>query len=115
MPNAGKRARSRVRAPSPIPVSLPPAGLITLAEAATRAGVRVETIRKWIRRDRPPTVQIGRDRYLSPDALAAMQSVTQADGVIPAWREDRQQAGMRLRWLREAAGLTQMELAARLV
>ena len=66
-----------------------------------------------MRGDRVRPVRIGKDRYLSPDDLAAMQSVTQADGVIPAWHQNPQHGGMRLRWLREAAGLTQIALGAK--
>ena len=41
-----------------------------------------------------------------------MRARLHLDGVVPAWRQERRRCGQRLRLLREAAGLSQQDLAA---
>ena len=48
----------------------------------------------------------------APEDLAATQARAHLGTVVPAWREDRHRAGSRLRALREATGMNQLDLAA---
>ena len=89
------------------------ADLLTIPEAAQRAGVSPWTVKGWIARGQLPSVRIDRRRRIHPDALAAARDAAQLRRVGPAWRRNPQRAGRRLRRLREAAGLNQQELAAR--
>ncbi len=88
------------------------AGLLTVALAAQHAGVSRGTVAGWIAGGYLPAVRVARRRYVRPADLAAAQASRHAGGVVPAWRRHRRRAGRRLRVLREAAGLTQLELAA---
>ena len=103
------------RGPGPRRVSATEAeaGFLTIVEAARLTGVSRGTITGWIARGYLPTRRVDRQRRIRPGDLVTAYTVAQAGGVIPAWRRDRRRAGMRLRALREAAGLTQLELAAR--
>ena len=79
---------------------------LTRKQAAELAGVSTHTIASWQKRghlQRPYTVE----------AVLAAQQVAHLGEVIPWWRADRVRAGHRLRALREAAGLTQQQLGAR--
>jgi excisionase family DNA binding protein len=87
--------------------------LLTIDEAAQRAGVSRETVRSWIARGQVSSVRIDRRRRIHPDALTAARDVAQLRRVEPTWRRNPRRAGQRLRLLREAAGLNQQELAAR--
>ena len=89
-----------------------PLGLLTVTEAAQRAGISRWTIHAWIAHGKLPTVLIDRRRRIHPADLAATQAMAHVGAVVPAWRRDRQRAGQRLRTLREAAGMTQLQLAA---
>ncbi len=88
------------------------AGLLTVAEAAQQAGVSRDTIHRWITRGLLPAVLIDRRRHIRAEDLMATQARVHAGAVVPAWRQDRQRVGKRLRTLREATGLTQLQLAA---
>jgi excisionase family DNA binding protein len=86
--------------------------LLTTSEAARRAGVTRATISGWIRGGQLPASLVGHWRRIRPSDLAAVQSTAHVGIVVPAWRQDRQRCGSRLRALREAAGRSQVELAA---
>lgn len=53
---------------------------MTLSEAAAQAGVRVETLRNWIRRGWLPTGPLETVRY--PDVLAASRRSVDLYGVV---------------------------------
>jgi excisionase family DNA binding protein len=88
------------------------AGLLTVAQAAERAGVSRWTVAGWIAAGRLPSVLVEGRRWVRPADLAAAQAAAHLGAVVPAWRADPRRAGRRLRALREAAGLTQLDLAA---
>jgi excisionase family DNA binding protein len=87
-------------------------GLVTVIQAAQQAGVSRHIISSWITQGRLPAVRIAGRRYVRPADLAATQAVAHVGDVVPAWRQDPQRAGKRLRALREAAGLSQLQLGA---
>jgi excisionase family DNA binding protein len=89
-----------------------PSGLLTVTEAAERAGVSRWTVAGWIAAGLLPSVVTGGRRWVRPADLAAAQATAHLGAVVPTWRTDPRRAGWRLRVLREAAGLTQIELAA---
>jgi excisionase family DNA binding protein len=86
--------------------------LLTVWEAAQRAGVTRFTVSGWIASGQLRAVIIERRRRIRPEDLVAAQTSAHVGEVVPAWREDRERAGMRLRALREATGQSQLELAA---
>ena len=86
-------------------------GLLTVTEAARQAAVSRHTFNGWIKRGHLPAVRLGTRRFVHANDIAAALAAAHVDGVVPAWRQDRQRAGQRLRALREAAGMTQQELA----
>jgi excisionase family DNA binding protein len=88
-------------------------GLLTVAQAAREAAISPWTVRRWIRHGRLPSVRLGRRHHISPDDFAATLTHIYVGMVVPEWRRERRRSGMRLRAVREAAGLTQLELAAR--
>jgi excisionase family DNA binding protein len=89
-----------------------PLGLLTTTEAAQRVGVSYYTVRGWIISGALPTVRINGRQRIRPADLTTAQATAHLGTVVPAWRQDRRHAGSCLRMLREAAGLTQLELAA---
>jgi excisionase family DNA binding protein len=86
--------------------------LLSLPEAAQWAGVSLPTIMGWIRSGQLPSVRVASRRFVHTADLAATLAATYLNGVVPAWRQDPQRAGGRLRALREAAGLSQIALGA---
>jgi excisionase family DNA binding protein len=86
--------------------------LLTVSDAAQRAGVSRHTIGSWITAGKLSTLRIAGRRYARPADLAATQETAHVGDMVPRWRQDRRHAGWRLRQLREAAGMTQLELAA---
>jgi excisionase family DNA binding protein len=86
---------------------------LTTRQAAQQAGVSRSTVSGWIASGYLPAILVDRRRSIRPADLAAAQSRQHLDGVVPAWQHDPRRAGWRLRHLREVAGLTQLELAAR--
>ena len=89
-----------------------PDPLLTVTDAARRSGVSRFTVAGWITGGKLPAVRIDGRRRVRPTDLAATQATAHLGDVVPAWRDDRQRAGTRLREVREAAGLTQLQLAA---
>jgi excisionase family DNA binding protein len=83
-----------------------PPGLLTVIEAAQRAGVSYATVRGWIVSGTLPMVRIDGRRRIRPADLTTAQDTAHIGGVVPAWRRDRRHAGWCLRMVREAAGLT---------
>ena len=100
------------RSPDNSSVEERPAELLTVAEAAQRVGVSRSTIGGWITSGQLPPVPIDGRRYIRPADLAATQTRAHVGDVVPTWRQHRHRAGTRLRELREAAGLSQLQLAA---
>ena len=88
------------------------ARLLTVTEAGQQAGVSRGTVRGWIAAGKLPEVLIDGRRRVRATDLVATQATAHLGEVVPAWRADRQRAGSRLRALREAAGLSQLQLAA---
>jgi excisionase family DNA binding protein len=87
--------------------------VLTIAAAAARLDCSVATIRGWIGQGYLPALRHDRRRWVRLADLVEAQRLVHAGGVVPAWRREPKRAGWRLRRLREAAGLTQLELAAR--
>jgi excisionase family DNA binding protein len=87
-------------------------GLLTVPEAAQHAGISRHTISGWITRGQLPAVRVNGRCHIRPEDLAATLTHAHVGAVVPAWRQDRRRAGKRLRALREAAGLSQLQLAA---
>ncbi len=86
--------------------------LLTCREAARQAGVSLPTLNGWIRSGYLPVEQKKRRRVIRQSDLAVAQSLVHAGVVVPLWRQDPSRAGRRLRALREAAGFSQLDLAA---
>ena len=57
-------------------------------------------------------MRIAGRRYVTREHLLATQTTAHLGAVVPVWRQDPVHAGRRLRALREAAGLNQLQLAA---
>ena len=85
---------------------------LTVTEAAHLAGVSRATINGWIRGGRLPMQRIERHRFIRSADLAQTQAAAHLGMVVPAWRANPRRCGKRLRALREAAGLSQLALAA---
>jgi excisionase family DNA binding protein len=88
------------------------ARLLTIHEAAQHAGVSLWTVRGWITAGQLPAVRVHGQRRIRPEDLTATQAAAHVGRVVPAWRRNPQRVGRRLRRLREAAGLSQLALAA---
>ncbi len=86
--------------------------LLPVTDAARQAGVSRFTVSGWITQGKLPAVRIDGRRHVRLADLLATQASAHLGEVVPAWREDRRRAGMRLRAVREAAGLNQLQLAA---
>ena len=87
-------------------------GLLSVAQAAQLAGISRWTISSWITTGQLPAMRINGRRYVRPEDLATTQARAHEGLVVPAWRQNRRRAGKRLRAIREAAGLNQLQLAA---
>jgi excisionase family DNA binding protein len=86
--------------------------LLSVTQAAQLAGVSRWTISNWITTGHLPAVRSNGRRYVRAEDLAAAQARAHVGSVVPAWRQRRHRAGTRLRAIREAAGLNQLQLAA---
>lgn len=100
---------------APVLVARYDAGMagLTRKQAAALAGVSEETVKGWLRRGVLRPALPGRTQRLLPEDVLAAQRQWHAGPVVPVWRADPPAAGARLRAMREVAGLTQIELAAR--
>jgi excisionase family DNA binding protein len=85
---------------------------LSVDEAARAVGVSRATINGWIQAGLVPSTLTDRRRSLRLPDLSATHAREHADGVLPTWRTDPARAGRRLRRLREAAGCSQLALAA---
>jgi excisionase family DNA binding protein len=81
-----------------------PNGLLTVTEAAQRAGLPRSVVSSWITTGQLPAVRV--------EDVVTTQAHAHQGEVVPAWRQNRKRAGKRLRAIREAAGLNQIQLAA---
>src|SRR3954471_23061762 len=90
----------------------PQRALLSVTDAAQLTGLSRAVISGWITYGRLPAVRLAGRRYVTREQLIATQTTIHLDAVVPAWRKDPIHAGRRLRALREAAGLTQLQLAA---
>ena len=86
--------------------------LLSVTEAARLTGLSRSYISGWIGDDKLPVVRIAGRRYVTREDLLATQASIHLGTVVPAWRQDPVHAGRRLREIREAAGLNQIQLAA---
>jgi excisionase family DNA binding protein len=89
-----------------------PPELLSVVQAAHLARVSRHTVSGWITQGRLPAVRVMGRRHIRPTDLAATQALVHAGTVVPAWRDDPRRAAKRLRALREAAGLSQLQLAS---
>jgi excisionase family DNA binding protein len=87
--------------------------ILTIPEAAARLGCSVATISGWIGQGYLPAQRHDRRRWVRLVDLFDAQRLVHVGDVVPAWRREPKRAGWRLRRLREDAGFTQLELAAR--
>ena len=89
-----------------------PSELLTVTAAAQQAGVSRPIISGWITHGQLPAVRINGRRYVRPEDVAATQARAHEGEVVPEWRQNRKRAGKRLRGIREASGMNQIQLAA---
>src|SRR5215203_1815220 len=89
-----------------------PTDLLTVSAAAQRTGLPRTVVSSWITTGQLPAVRINGRRHVKAEDLAATQARAHEGEVVPVWRENRKRAGKRLRAIREAAGLNQLQLAA---
>ena len=87
-------------------------GLLSVTAATQLTGLSRSTISGWIGDGKLPVVRIAGRRYVTREHLFATQVTAHLGSVLPAWRADPAHAGRRLRMIREAAGLSQLQLAA---
>jgi excisionase family DNA binding protein len=86
--------------------------LLPIREAAVRVGVSRDTVSGWVAGGLLSAVRVGTRRCIRIADLAAAREVAHAGGAVPAWREDPRRTGETLRAIREAAGMSQLRLAA---
>jgi excisionase family DNA binding protein len=86
--------------------------LLRPEQAAQTLGISRHIISGWINHGDLPVVRTGRRRLIAPADLAAVHTRLHLNGIVPAWQQERLRCGQRLRALREARGLSQLDLAA---
>ena len=86
--------------------------LFTVTEAAQWSGLSRDTINGWITRGRLPATRRNQRRSVRLADVAQVQAVRHLGAVVPTWRAEPVRVGARLRTLREAAGRSQLALAA---
>ena len=89
-----------------------PTDLLTVTAAAERTGLPRTIISSWITTGQLPAVRVNGRRHIREEDLAETQARAHEGDVVPVWRKNRTRAGKRLRAIREAAGLNQIQLAA---
>src|SRR5687767_11437163 len=89
-----------------------PSDLLTVTEAARHTGLPRSIVSSWVTTGQLPAVRINGRRYVRSEDVIATQAHALEGEVVPAWRQNRRRAGKRLRAIREAAGLNQIQLAA---
>src|SRR5918994_7999086 len=89
-----------------------PSDLLTVTEAAGRTGLPRSIVSSWIPTGQLPAVRLNGRRHVRAEDVIATQAHAHEGEVVPAWRQNRRRAGKRLRAIREAAGLNQIQLAA---
>jgi excisionase family DNA binding protein len=89
-----------------------PKDLLTVTAAAERTGIPRTVISSWITTGQLPAVRVNGRRHIREEDLAETQARAHEGDVVPVWRKNRKRAGKRLRAIREAAGLNQIQLAA---
>ena len=85
--------------------------LLSVTAAVQLTGLSRSVISSWITKGLLPAVRLAGRRYVTREDLLATQASIHLGSVVPAWRQDPVHAGRRLRAIREAAGLTQLQLA----
>ena len=89
-----------------------PTGLLTVTAAAQYAGLPRSIVSGWVTTGQLSAVRINGRRHVRAEDVVATQAHAHEGEVVPAWRQNRRRAGKRLRAIREAAGLNQIQLAA---
>ena len=89
-----------------------PTDLLTVTAAAQRSGLPRTIISGWITTGQLPAVRVNGRRHIRVEDLVATRAHAHEGEVVPAWRQNRERGGKRLRAIREAAGLNQIQLAA---
>ena len=108
---ANRQRAARPGAGGAGPASAAP--VLTLAEVARLAGVSRNTVRYWVRSGLLFAEHDAAGRRVVRLAnFEAARARVDVAAALRAWRRDRRAAGQRLRTWREAAGLSQLDLAA---
>jgi excisionase family DNA binding protein len=89
-----------------------PTDLLTVTAAAERFALPRTIVSSWITTGQLPAVRVNGRRHVRAEDVAATRARAHEGEVVPAWRQNRRRAGKRLRAIREAAGLNQIQLAA---
>src|SRR5918998_2055454 len=89
-----------------------PTDLLTVTAAAERSGLPRTVISGWITTGQLPAVRLKGGRHIRAEDLAATQARAHEGDVVPEWRQNRKRSGKRLRAIREATGMNQIQLAA---
>src|SRR4051812_28254126 len=86
--------------------------LLSVTTAVQLTGLSRSIISSWITSGTLPATRIAGRRCVQVEDLLTTQATVHVGAVVPAWRQDPAHAGRRLRAIREAAGMSQLQLAA---
>src|SRR5918994_2489641 len=89
-----------------------PADMLTVTAAAKHVGLPRSIVSGWVTTGQLPAVRINGRRHVRAEDVVATQAHAHEGEVVPVWRQNRRRAGKRLRAIREAAGLNQLQLSA---
>src|SRR5918994_7790220 len=89
-----------------------PADMLTVTAAAKHVGLPRSIVSGWVTTGQLPAERINGRRHVRAEDVVATQAHAHEGEVVPVWRQNRRRAGKRLRAIREAAGLNQIQLAA---